>query len=221
MPECRSRVGPVTVTSIDASPRSMVVMAGVSLSHWPVSQTSTTSALSSWPYSARNAGSEGEPHSSSPSIITDTEIGSLPATAFQARTASKKVISWPLLSSAPRATITCPLAASEMMIGSNGGERPQVDRVGRLHVVVAVEQHVRRARCALVLVVGDDHRMPRGRHDARVEPEVAQLVGAPVGRLLAARLVGRVGRDAFDTQQLEQPRQRRIARIVQRRQHLV
>ena len=148
MPECRSRDGPVSVTSMEARPRSIVVMAGVSLSHCPVSQTSTTSAFSSLPYSARNAGSEGEPHSSSPSSITETEIGNLPATAFQARTASKKVISWPLLSSAPRATITCPLAASEMMIGSNGGRGPQIDGVGRLHVVVAVEQHVRRARGA-------------------------------------------------------------------------
>ena len=49
-------------------------------------------------------------------------IGQAPATPLQARAASKKVMSWPLLSSAPRATITLPLIFSEAMRGSNGGD---------------------------------------------------------------------------------------------------
>ena len=51
----------------------------------------------------------------------DRARGSAPATLFQARAASKKVMSWPLLSSAPRATITLPLTLSVAMRGSNGG----------------------------------------------------------------------------------------------------
>ena len=154
----------------------MVVMAGVSLSHWPVSHTSTRSDFSSLPYSARKPGSDGEPHSSSPSISTDTAIGSSPATAFQARTASKKVMSWPLLSSAPRATITCAVGVSVAMRGSNGGEFHSVDagpaaarRSGRRTA------HAGRPRAA-VPVVADDHGMPGGRHHAGVEADVAQFV---------------------------------------------
>ena len=119
-------------------------MAGVSLSHWPVSHTSARSAVTSLPCSARNAGSDGEPHSSSPSSSTVMAIGQAPATLFQARAASKKVMSWPLLSSAPRATITLPLTLSEAMRGSNGGDFHSSSGSTRLHVVVAVEQHVRR-----------------------------------------------------------------------------
>ena len=98
----------------------MVVIAGVSLSHWPVSQTSARSHINSLPDFARKPGRLGLPHSSSPSISTLTAIGSSPATCFQARAASRKVISWPLLSWAPRATITLPLALSVAMRGSNG-----------------------------------------------------------------------------------------------------
>ena len=72
MPECRSRD-----RARSRSPRSRrgraacVVIAGVSLSHWPVSQTSTRSACQLLAVLARKPGSEGEPHSSSPSSITD------------------------------------------------------------------------------------------------------------------------------------------------------
>ena len=108
--------------SVPTRPLSCVEMAGVSLSHWPVSHTSARSAVTSLPCSARKPGSDGEPHSSSPSSSTVMRTGQAPATFFQARAASKKVISWPLLSSAPRATITLPLSLSEAMRGSNGGD---------------------------------------------------------------------------------------------------
>ena len=55
-------VGAAVITiSSSTRPRSMVVMAGVSRSHMPVSQTSARSALSSALLAARKAGSEGEP----------------------------------------------------------------------------------------------------------------------------------------------------------------
>ena len=109
-------------TSVPNRPRSCVEMAGVFLSHWPVSHTSARSAVTSLPCWARKPGSDGEPHSSSPSSSTLIRTGQAPATLFQARAASKKVMSWPLLSSAPRATITRPLSLSEVMRGSNGGD---------------------------------------------------------------------------------------------------
>ena len=72
--------------------RSDAVIAGVAWSHMPVSQTSATSALSSSRFAATKAGRFGEPDSSSPSIIMVMPTGSAPATAFQARQASMKVI---------------------------------------------------------------------------------------------------------------------------------
>ena len=42
-------------------PKPVVEMAGVSLSHWPVSHTSARSAVISFPCLARKPGSEGEP----------------------------------------------------------------------------------------------------------------------------------------------------------------
>ena len=56
--------------------------------------------------------SEGEPDSSSPSRKMVSLQGRVPWTAFQARQASRKVISWPLSSDAPRARMTRPLGVS-------------------------------------------------------------------------------------------------------------
>ena len=69
--------------------------------------------------------------------------GSAPVTALQARHASTKVMTWPLSSQAPRATMILRPPASVAMRGSNGGVVPQIERVDRLHVVVAVEQDAR------------------------------------------------------------------------------
>ncbi len=70
----------------------MMVIAGVSLSHMPVSQTSAMSALSSAALAARKAGSEGEPVSSSPSKKNVMWQGK-PPVSLKARQASMKVIS--------------------------------------------------------------------------------------------------------------------------------
>ena len=108
----------------------------------PVSQTSTRSAFSSLAFSARKAGSEGEPVSSSPSNSTLTLQGR-PPVSRKARQASRKVINWPLSSQAPRATIRWPVRpVDEPRL--EGRRRPQFERIGRLHVVMAVEQHMRR-----------------------------------------------------------------------------
>ena len=55
------------------------------------------------------------------------------------------------------------------MRGSNGGVVPQVERIDRLHVVMAVEQHVRRRRAFGLLA--DHDRMARGRPHSGVEAE--------------------------------------------------
>jgi hypothetical protein len=100
----------------------MVVIAGVSSSHMSVSQTSMMSAFSSGAAASRKAGRLGLPDSSSPSSRTETRIGNLPATAFQALQASRKVNSAPLSSDAPRATMCVSPSGCGTSTGSNGSE---------------------------------------------------------------------------------------------------
>ena len=145
------------------SPRRLVVMAGVSLSHMLVSQIIATSAASSSFAASRKPGRFAPPDSSSPSSSTVTGIGSLPVTAFQARQASTKVISWPLSSEAPRPRISL---LPSWQRHDHRVERlvcPQFQRIDRLHVVVAVEQHL-----------GALGRVILGQHD-RVAGRVAHL----------------------------------------------
>jgi hypothetical protein len=55
-------------------------------------------------------------------------------------------------------------------------------------------------------VVGDDHWMAAGGDDARCEAGGAQVVRGPFSGALAVGSVVRLGADAGDAQELEQPR---------------
>ena len=113
-----------------------------------------------------------------------------PPVSVKARQASTKVISWPLSSATPRPTIRLPVAASTIR-GSKGGRLPQIERVGRLHIVMAVKQDMRHVGTR-GLGLSDDHRMAcRLRTDAS-KPRLVQLVGEPFGRL------GAIARDRRD-----------------------
>ena len=54
---------------------------------------------------------------------------------------------------------------------------------------------------------------------AGIEADFLQLPGAPLGRLAAMRFVGRIGRNARDADQLEQPVQRGVLARLQLLQH--
>ena len=83
-----------------------------------------------------------------------------------------------------------------------GGGDPLFQRFGRLHVVMAVDQRRRGARHGRRL--GIHQRMPgRGNHFGR-EPQVAKLVGHPVGRSLHVAATSRIGADAGNSQQFAQ-----------------
>src|SRR5580704_12797835 len=117
-----------------------------------VSQTRAKSALNSALLASRNGTKFLDPISSSPSMTMVTSNGSEPVTDFQARQASTKVISWPLSSSAARDDDLAPVG----MRGHFRFERrtmPEIERVDRLHVVMAVEQHVR-PRAAIAIGLG-------------------------------------------------------------------
>ncbi len=79
---------------------------------------------------------------------------------------------------------------------------PQIERIDRLHVVMAVEQHAR-AGCAVGFA--DDDRMTLGRTHAGRKPDRCEVGCDMLGGGAALRLVGRVGRDRGDAQQREQP----------------
>ena len=113
-PLCRSRFGPVTSTSIYASPRSPLSMDGCSMLIIDVSETSTISALSLSLLSSRNLPRLFEPTSSSPSIIIFTLQGRVLVFAITS-SAFMCMNIWPLSSQAPRANIL-----PSFITGSNG-----------------------------------------------------------------------------------------------------
>ena len=86
---------------------------------------------------------------------------------------------------------------------------PQVERVRRLHVVMAIEQHMRRAG-ARGAGMSDDHGVARRRAHGRCKAKSRQLIANPLRGALALRLVGGVGGHRGDFEQLEQPRQRGV-----------
>ena len=137
--------------------------------------------------------------------------GSAPAAVFQARHASTKVISCPLSSEAPRPTMRF-TPFDDVDARLEGRALPFAERIDRLDVVVAVEEHVRAARCRMV--VGDDHRVAVGRAHRGVETETRQLARQPLRRRAHAVAIGRIGGDALDPQEREQPLQARRKVVI-------
>ena len=113
-PECRSRLGPVTSISQQASPRSPVVSDGMSAPSMLVSDTSITSERNSSLCLLIKALRLGEPISSSPSKINLTLcVSRFSRTRYS--NAFTCIIACPLSSSAPRAHIL-----PSRISGSNG-----------------------------------------------------------------------------------------------------
>jgi len=54
-----------------------------------------------------------------------------------------------------------------------GRSGPGLQRVGRLHVVMAIEEHVRALRAVRRAPMGEDHGFALGGLDARLEADVA------------------------------------------------
>jgi hypothetical protein len=83
---------------------------------------------------------------------------------------------------------------------------PFLQRVGRLDVVMAVEQHVParlgRGRRA---PMPNHHRLAQSRLDPRLEADLAQGAGASFSRGNAGLVKSGIGRDARNGEQAEQP----------------
>ena len=92
---------------------------------------------------------------------------------------------------------------------------PEVERVHRLHVVMAVEQQVPPAFAAMA-----HHHRVAGRVAARgVEAQRGEVVHQPVGGAAHIGGIGRVGRDRGDAQKLHQPGERGVQVRVDAGQH--
>lgn len=95
---------------------------------------------------------------------------------------------------------------------------PQTTRIDGLDVVMAVEQHMRPLPRA---VVADHHRVARGRTHRGVKAEFAEFFLQPFGGALAVRGMRRIGRDRWNTDQVEQARKACVDIGVDIGEHLV
>ena len=116
-------------------------------------------------------------------------------------------MSWPLSSQAPLATISSPCGPASSF-GSKGGLPPEVQRIDRLHVVMAIEQNVRRL-AAHGLDAPDNHRAASSRMFGRLEANVAELLDQPVRGPLAIGEMHVNGGDRGDREKSEQTLERR------------
>jgi hypothetical protein len=95
-------------------------------------------------------------------------------------------------------------------VGMGGDRRlerrvpPQLQRISRLHVVVAVEQDMR-PPAAVAAMLADDGRMPLGRPYLGRKAEARKISSEVIGGLPAIGRVSGVGRDRLDPQQRKQP----------------
>ena len=88
--------------------------------------------------------------------------------------------------------------------------RPLLQRIWRLHVVMAVEQDVER-RAPVGAPMAHHHGLAGGSLDPGREADLTQGLGAPVGSFEAGCVIGRIGGNARDGEKLEQAVERGLA----------
>ena len=85
--------------------------------------------------------------------------------------------------------------------GLEGRRQPELERVHRLHIVVAVDQYGRRALRALALAVDD--AVPRGGDDLAADAHALQLGEQPARGALHVFLAIRIAADAGNLQEIQ------------------
>ncbi len=103
-------------------------------------------------------------------------------------------------------------------LGIEGIVLPQIDRIDRLDVVVAVKQHMRRVGgCAIMM--RDHHGVTGGITDRRVETDARQIAHQPLGGLAAFRLIGWIGGDGLDADEFKKSLKAGGKIVVNRREN--
>ena len=97
---------------------------------------------------------------------------------------------------------------------------PEFQWIGGLHVVMSVEQHMRRV-AAGGLRVADNHGMTRGFARRGLETDALELIDEPGRGPRAIILVRRIGRDRWNFDQAEQALQRVVEIGVDAREGVV
>src|SRR5215510_13311594 len=82
---------------------------------------------------------------------------------------------------------------------------PKVERIDGLHVVMAIKEDARGFAVGPLTPLAHHDRMTVGRTDAGFKADAGQVLGHVFGGGLTLLLVGRIGRDRLDAQELEQP----------------
>ena len=174
-----------------------VTVLGLSGAIMPVSVMTTTSQSSRSRRSASSASKFGEPDSSSPSIssLRLTAGVSRPVAARCARRPEQVEQQLPLVVGRAAGTQDVAVDRRVERVGV-----PQLDRVDRLHVVVAVDDHRRRVGVGAG-PLGVDGRQPGRRPDLDGrEARAPGGVGEPFGAAVHVGVVVGLGADAGDAQ---------------------
>ena len=146
------------------------MIAGVDRSHIPVSQTRAISAFSSFAFSARKAGNDGDPVSSSPSNSTVIWQGGAAELLEGAAGLEKGHELAFVVASASGHDLFAMRPGLELRLERRVS--PKIQRIDRLHVIVTVEEDARRF-AARRRDVADDHRTAGGRTLRRLESKIA------------------------------------------------
>ena len=78
--------------------------------------------------------------------------------------------------------------------------RPQIERIGRLNVVVAVDHH--RGSTRRTKPFGVHNRMPGGRNDLGLEPQICKLTIDKFGSPLQMRLTGGISTHRWNAEKI-------------------
>ena len=185
MPECIALPSALSVMSTLVMPRSVVVSVGTPTAKLPVSTTRIVSARRRSAFSGTNASRPPVPCSSLPSQMILTPHGNPPST-FAQRAQRREVHDDVALAVGRPAPEPAPVALGQLPHRA----RPGVVAERRLHVVVRVEQHGRRARRTGRVAVHCLAAVRRRRGRDVLETDLRERVDHPLRGLVA--LLGRV-----------------------------
>ncbi len=219
MPECRSRDGPVTVISEKARPRKKAVMAGVSavpLAGVADERNVRLQCVAMRGEKRRQTWTAGfllafQQHGD---VDGERAMGVVPGAAGLEE---GHHLAFVVGGAARDDDLAVLWVVDELRFEGRRG--PRLQRVGRLHVVMTVEEDMRAGAAVGIAPMRQHHGLAGGRLDARGEADVAQGGSGPFRGLHAGIVIGGVGRDARDGEERKQPGESGFASLGETIEH--